>query len=57
MTHELRRPRKTKAAVDTPGRLCLDFFDQALIAFTLHPLAHQLAHPAGRFGGLTGTAL
>jgi hypothetical protein len=34
-------------------RLC----SQALVAFALHPFAHQLADAARRFGGFTGAAL
>ena len=30
---------------------------QALVALALHPLAHQLAHTASRFGSFAGTTL
>lgn len=33
------------------------FTQKGLVTLALHPLAHELAHPAGRFGGLTGAAL
>ena len=39
-----------------PGRPCVDRDGQALVAFALHPFAHQFADAAGRFGGFAGAA-
>jgi len=49
--------KKQKAAMRNSGRPCVGYVSQALVAFALHPLAHQFAHPVGRFSGFARTAL